>query len=390
MPLRLPAKSLPNEPYPPRVIIATWSAASAFIHACRRAKWPVWLITPYNDIDIREAAERLILVPPMTTCTGQHWRHVLAMIPKNTPVIYGSGMEHKPEWIGITPCLYGNAARTVRRIRKPKHFFTTLTKHGLRYPPTQTTPPPPSPLWLCKTTTSCGGDGITQHKTATAQPQSYYQKIINGHSISLTFLANGDRCVAIGFCSVTHAPTETKPMRLGTVSTITPERSLQKTLLASAQTLTRLYGLCGLNSIDSIIDAKGRVWHLEVNPRAGISLLLFDHPPLPPLLKWHWQTFYDKTLPDLPLSASRPTMPRPTMPRPTMQRSVHIIYARHDMVAQALPTSYRDRPPINSIIKKDDPICTFYEEKNIALSQPNMLGKKNTNGHQTYGTSPTK
>ena len=281
-------------------------------------------------------------------------------------------METRPDLLDATPTLYGNTPETVRKVRDPRHFFTQLQRHKIAYPESQCVPPSgprTSPnLWLRKTPASSGGQGIhyAHRTTAPHNPRCYYQKhIAQSRALSVTFLANGKQCVPLGFCQQTPDSSESMPMRLGTLQTTIPEHAIRERLAQIAQTLTGLYSLRGINSLDTVRDDDDTLWVLEVNPRPGIALALLDHPPLPPLLACHVRTFVS---PDAPL----PSMPSPM---PSIVRAVRVIYAPKAMTTKPLPEWACDRTPPNTRLPKGAPLCTLYatsdkaEKNRIFLEQ---------------------
>jgi len=261
-------------------------------------------------------------------------------------------METRLDLLTATPLLYGNTPHTVRHIRDPRHFFTQLHRHKIAYPASQRTPPPPSQahLWLRKTPSSSGGHGIQPASVdpSRVSPRYYYQKhMTHSRALSMTFLANGKQCVPVGFCQQTADSTPTMPLRFGTLHTIHIEDTLRLRLQHIANTLTRLYGLRGINSLDTVQDSNN-LWVVEVNPRPGIALALLDESPMPPLLACHVATF---VAPDAPL----PKLP--AVPASSIVRAIRVIYAPKTLTTVPLPSWACDRTKPNTRLAQGAPLC---------------------------------
>jgi len=204
---------------------------------------------------------------------------------------YGSGFECQPQLLAALSeklPLIGNSPDVVAAVKHPATFFAALTRLGIRHPDVCHALPQQHPHdYLIKSGGGCGGTHIrtaSQLHPALAETD-YYQRKIDGHSISLLFLANPHGVEAIGFNEQWSSPAAHAPYRYGgAVSNPVLTPGVQEQLLHAAQKLAREFGLTGLNSIDAIVataDADiaaatdSPLYVLEINPRLSATVGLY-------------------------------------------------------------------------------------------------------------------
>jgi len=212
------------------------------------------------------------------------------------PLVYGAGFEDRPELLGRLArgrTLCGNSPQTLARIKDPGDFFTTLDDLDIRHPEISLIPPenPPddSGGWLVKPVGGSGGHHIrlvdeTVRENGSADESAlpaipiYYQRTLAGRAISLLFLGDGARIRTLGVSQQHPAPFPPDHLfRFGFAVTLCGgEALLEAELTHAAAALTEAYGLVGLNSLDAIMDEAGELHVLEVNPRPGATLDIFD------------------------------------------------------------------------------------------------------------------
>jgi predicted ATP-grasp superfamily ATP-dependent carboligase len=107
--------------------------------------------------------------------------------------------------------------------------------------------------------------------------------------------------------------------------------------------LTEALGVRGLASADFLDDGK-RLWLLEINPRPGATLDLFDDAN-DPLIARHLAACQDLPMPP---------------PAPRRPGAVAIAYAVADCIAPSMrwPAWAADRPAPGSALLEGAPICT--------------------------------
>lgn len=204
---------------------------------------------------------------------------------------YGSGFECQPQLLAALSeklPLIGNSPDVVAAVKHPATFFAALTRLGIRHPDVCHALPQQYPYdYLIKSGGGCGGTHIRTASQlhpvlATAD---YYQRKIDGHSISLLFLANPHGVEAIGFNEQWSSPAAHAPYRYGgAVSNPALVPGVRQQLIDAAQMLAREFGLTGLNSIDAIVataDADSAaatdspLYVLEINPRLSATVGLY-------------------------------------------------------------------------------------------------------------------
>lgn len=210
--------------------------------------------------------------------------------------VYGSGFESQPLLLAALSeklPLIGNSPDVVAAVKHPATFFAALKRLGIRHPDVRhALPEQYSHDYLIKSGGGCGGTHI---RTA-SQPHpvlaetDYYQRKIDGHSISLLFLANPHGVEAIGFNEQWLSPAAHAPYRYGgAVGNPVLAPGIRQQLIDAAQLLAREFSLIGLNSIDAIVataDADttagtdSPLYVLEINPRlsATVDLHTMDLP----------------------------------------------------------------------------------------------------------------
>jgi predicted ATP-grasp superfamily ATP-dependent carboligase len=176
---------------------------------------------------------------------------------------------------------------------------------------------------------------------------------VSGRAVSLLFVRDSRALTPIAWSEQWTAPADGAPYRYGGAAgplDFEPAPELLPKLAALAEHL----GVRGLASADFIDD--GRPWLLEINPRPGATLDVFDDDE-DPLLTRHIAAFAD--------GPARPAMPR----RP---RAAEIVYADRDIVVPVgdWPDGAADLPSAGAAIAAGAPICT------VCASASSVAGAK--------------
>lgn len=204
--------------------------------------------------------------------------------------VYGSGFEAQPEVlarIGTRLPLIGNAPDSVKAVKAPATFFSVLQQSGIEHPKIfSRLPDGRADSCLIKFVGGSGGGHIvTADISCRPSDQYYYQKKIDGRSLSLLFLANKHDVEVIGFNEQWLSPSAASPYRYGgAVSNVELSYIVQEQFIHAARKLTNVFGLVGLNSLDAleIVDdeseaASGfQVSVLEINPRLSATFDLYS------------------------------------------------------------------------------------------------------------------
>ena len=263
-------------------------------------------------------------------------------------VVYGAGFEDRPELLSQLASrwpLLGNDAPTVARLKDPAAFFGTLERIGVACPLTRTTPPKSMSGWLCKKRGGAGGSHVGRN--AFGAQDRYYQQRLNGRAISALFVGDGARAEVIGFSEQWTAPRRGAAFRYGgAVQPATLPQAQAEEMARSVDRVTHAFGIRGLASADFIVNAEG-AFLLEINPRPGATLDVFDRDDAP-LLGAHLDAVLHQKLPNF---------------APSEDASAGaIVYAPERLTippAMAWPDWAADRPKPGERIDKERPICTL-------------------------------
>ncbi|MGH8549623.1 MAG: ATP-grasp domain-containing protein [Methylococcales bacterium] len=264
-------------PQAPLVVIGL-SARMLAVSAARAGLCPV-AIDLFADRDTRAVA-RCIALPSLEQ------EPVLAVLKKIVAergrpwLVYGSGIDTRPdlvERISEIADLVGNAPPALRLLHHPGTFFELLDALAIPYPETCFTRPENPYAWVFKIPFTEGGRGVLPGAAHPDDVSGYYQKELEGPAMSVLFLANRREALILGFNTQwTAGPDAPSPYLFSGIMDIAELRPRQKTQLGGYATkLVKSASLVGLNSLDFLIE-HGECQVLELNPRPGASLILYD------------------------------------------------------------------------------------------------------------------
>ncbi|MCW2241317.1 ATP-grasp domain-containing protein [Azospirillum canadense] len=347
-----PARSPAEGPdVAPDVVVVALSAR-ALAAAARRAGRRPAAIDLFADHDTRQLAEPCIRLPSdalrldITALLDALARPEL----RGLPLVYGAGFEEAPALlarIAEDRPLFGNRADVVARVKDPFRFAETLDRLGIPHPPVARSLGGPPSNHLLKRIGGSGGGHIAPASAATAQPGWYFQRRVSGHAVSVLFLADGRRAVIVGLSRQWSSPTAESPYRYGGAAG--PWRCPKRIAQALADMMNRLttaFGLVGLNSADFLLNGQG--FHLlEINPRPGATMDVFDRDPMPPLFTLHLEACAGR-LPD-----RLPALPD--------CRAAEVVYADAPTSIGAdlrWPDWTADRPVTPAALAAGQPVCT--------------------------------
>ena len=331
-------------------IVIVSIAARGIVAAARRAGLSPIALDLFGDEDTRALAAEAItvrrigglafdaddLLAKLDACAG------------DLPIVLGAGFEQMPklvEQIADRFQLVGNSSETLRLLKEPVAFARMLTDLDIPHPRVFTGPAPAGLRTLEK---RIGGSGGWHVKPA-IKPHSegwYLQELVEGRSVSAMFLGDGRRARVLGFSEQWCSPTKGSPYRYGgAAGPIEIDSYIVMQIAKGLEGIVGASGLKGLASADIILTSGG--WSLiEINPRPGASLDVFDHAPMPPLLQMHLDACDGKLrdVGNVQLSG----------------RAAAILYAPAGLTMQLdpLPDWVADRPLPGAHIKHGDPICT--------------------------------
>lgn len=279
-------------------------------------------------------------------------------------LVYGSGFEDRPDVLARLAGgreLCGNAADVMARAKDPFALADILDELGVPRPEIRREPPPQadSAPWLIKRIGGSGGIHIRHASKAQAMDSArYFQRFVEGTPVSALTLGDGSDAVVLGLSEQWPAPGSlSQPFRYGGAAApaLLPD-ALARRLEEAALAVTRKLGLVGLNSVDFIVEAGLKEFHvIEVNPRPGATLDIFER--LLPV-----------SLFDLHLRACRKDLARDAASaaaRGPRAAASAILYAYEDTIITpdfAWPEWTADRPRAGENIAAGEPVCTVFAE----------------------------
>lgn len=343
----------------PDVFLVVALSGRALASSIRRAGRRCVVVDLFGDTDTRASADASIVVPGDFDI-GFEGAAVLAAAEKLAPVaaeprfglIYSSGLESCPELLGRLAegrRLYGNPPGTVTRLKDPAQFFAALDRLAIPYPDISYQAPSDPTSWLVKRVGGSGGSHVQQASAQDVAGQdTYFQRRVGGRSIGASFLADGCKAFLLGFSEQWSAP---KPGREsyrfgGIMQPALVDPTVARGVSAALDALVAEFALVGLNSADLIV-SEGRFYVLEINPRPGANLDIFDGADPAGLFGLH-------------LAACSGRLPERWTP-PPRATAMSVLYAdRPLLVPRQLkwPNWVVDRPAPGARIEVDAPICT--------------------------------
>lgn len=351
-PARSPADTVAEGP---DIVVAALSAR-ALAAAARRAGRRPAAIDLFADLDTGQLAESCLRLPSdALRLESGPLRDSLARIDlRGLPLVYGAGFEDDPALLAALAedrPLLGNRAEVVARVKDPFRFAAALNRLGISHPTVAPALDGSPDVHLRKRIGGSGGAHITAATDAQAKPGWYVQRRVAGHAVSVLFLADGDRAVIVGLSRQWTAPTAASPYRYGGAAGPwrCPER-WTPTLPAMINRLAAAFELVGLNSADFLVTGSA-VHLLEINPRPGATLDVFDRPPLPPLLGLHLDACAGR-LPD-------------RLPALSGCHAAAVLYADAPIrieTGRRWPAWTADRPVAPTVIGCGEPVCTVFGE----------------------------
>jgi methenyltetrahydromethanopterin cyclohydrolase len=328
----------------PLLIVA--QSARYLAEAAARSGYQVWAADCFADSDTLAVCERFIRIESLANPQRLLKQIIELSRGQSCLLIAGTGVElFYPllEQLPVHIQWRGNPVQTLRITQQSAQFFALLDKAKIPYPETLWSYPKQPADYVLKRDQTWGGTYI-QSATQPLAEQGYYQRRIDGESVSVLILADGKSCHLLSIHQQQNRPDSfqrdylQRPVMLS--------ESLLQQLKQTSQKLATLCELRGLNSIDFIVD-KQCCLVLEINPRpsASVEFLSGDYP----LLDWH-------------ISACKTHIDPPEPKAPAYSQRLVTLYAEHDcQVPKAMnwPTAAHDIPAAQTIIKRGQPICSL-------------------------------
>jgi predicted ATP-grasp superfamily ATP-dependent carboligase len=329
-------------------LIVAGISARALAVGARRAGFAVIAFDAFGDLDTREACrETLVLDDAIGGFANVDLIGAVVEQARDHAAIgfvYGAGFDDCPQrlkQVETTIPILGSSPKAMALAKDPRFFAQACADANLTHPEIAFETPDAPARWLIKRRGGSGGLHVRAGAGDRSQDvDEYWQRYIEGRSISLLFLRDSRALTPIAWSEQWTAPCAQTPFRYGGAAGPIEGPS---DLLGRLDALTNALGVRGLASADFLDDGE-RYWLLEVNPRPGATLDLFDE-DADPLLARHLAALADKSLP--PLRSRSPN-------------ASEIVYADATFVVSTRewPDWVADRPAPGTRIRGGAPICT--------------------------------
>lgn len=280
-----------------------------------------------------------------------------AASPQDCAIVVGSGFERHPELLERLArhgTLCANDPDIVAALKDPELSAELLRALGWEVPETRRAPPSDPRGWLQKEVGGAGGVHVRQAEGAPFSARTYYQRQLPGRPLSVTFLADGERALVLGYNAQSFRAAGNAPFCYAGAATCSVDRSVADTVQERLDRLVRVTGLRGLNGLDFLLEG-GHLAALEVNPRPVATFELYEADFPEGLVHWHIRSFAG------PVPSFSGRIPQ----RDTGARAYAIVYAEHPLQIPdnaAFPVWCRDLPIGGSSIGPGAPVVSVFAE----------------------------
>ncbi|MBV8567798.1 MAG: ATP-grasp domain-containing protein [Methylobacteriaceae bacterium] len=337
-------------------VLITALSGRALAASARRAGYLPLVVDFFGDDDTRAFASDLVRLDGGVERRFER-RALMAALDRlagSRPVagvVYGAGFEDRPAIIDAIARRWrviGNGAHTIARLKDPCAFAALCRDCGIAHPEISPEPPGQPRSWISRRRGGAGGGHIRAVDGSARDGGTYYQRKVAGRTISALFIADGRNSRVIGFSEQWVAPGAGQPYRYG--GAVRPAALDPASATSIAEAIERVVaraGLVGLNSADFII-SREHSWLLEINPRPGATLDLFEpqESEAGTLFAAHLAACDGELHPVCVDSAGR---------------AAAIVYAEHDIRRVPVidwPDWAADRQPAGSFVARGEPFCT--------------------------------
>lgn len=347
---------------PESILIAGFSGR-ALAQSARRAGFAPLVVDGFGDEDMRAASAASELLPDCVT-HGFTARPLTAALDRLTaaaaspPVglVLAAGFESVPGLVERLDDRYrilGCSADTIRRAKDPMALAGMLAERGIAHPETRLDTPDDTGGWLSKRIGGTGGTHILPAR-ADADRGRYFQREVAGVPVSALGILGVSDC-AFAFSRQWTAPGGRQPYRYGgATGSLELDPDLEARLIEIGLDVSRELSLVGLVSLDFLITPDAAPVLLEINPRPGATLDVFDD-RAGTLFKAHVAAARGSETLDGYFSAWSPPV----------ARAVAYFYAdRGELLVPdvAWPDWVLDRPPPGRRIRRHHPVATISAE----------------------------
>jgi predicted ATP-grasp superfamily ATP-dependent carboligase len=336
-------------------------SARLLAEAAARDGFEVVALDVFGDVDTRRASRQWHTIDAggSVHIDGAKFLAALREIARDGAAdawVPGSGFEGDADLIeqgaSLLPAL-GTPAADVRRVRDPRLFFAGLDAAGVAHPPVRFDVPQDVDGWLVKDAHASGGWHIRAARAddPALPAHLYLQREARGTPMSATFIAAGGDACLLGINRLLVRRVQAHPhVYCGVIGPLPVAGALTRRIAAMLRTLAATFGLCGLCSLDFLLDGD-EILVLEVNPRPPASLALYPRVADGGVFAAHVA------------ACGRGALPRAAAA--TEPRGAEIVFARHALTidadaAQRLAErpGCHDLPEAGAAFTPGDPVCS--------------------------------
>ncbi len=276
----------------PLVIVG--SSARAAAQSAVRAGFTPWCIDRRGDADLREMPGVSVRV-----CEPHDYpRGILKLLdeaPADAKVLLAGGMDGEHDLlkaIGFEHHFLTSPPDALRKVRWPTALATIPTTAGLKHCHTLTSISFLRRLWrlafgafgrtryLLKPRASYGGQGIAWWQPGMSiGADQYLQQFVRGVPISAVYHCDGWSSILLGATEQLIGETCFGASAFAYCGSIGPQQLSEKAREALSHlgvVLTQRFDLRGVFGVDLVMDFKGNLWPIEVNPRYTASVEIIE------------------------------------------------------------------------------------------------------------------
>lgn len=275
-------------------LIIVGSSARAAAQSAVRAGFSPWCIDRRGDVDLRETAGVSVRV-----CDKKDYpRGILKLLddaPADTKVVLAGGLDGEFDLlkaIGFEHHFLTSPPDAVRKVRWPTALATIPTTPGLKHCQTLTSISFLRRLWrlafgslgktkyLLKPRASYGGQNIAWWQPGMSiGSDQYLQQFVRGVPISAVYHCDGWSSILLGATEQLVGETCFGASTFAYCGSIGPSQLTEKAREALSHlgvVLTQRFDMRGVFGVDLIMDFKGDLWPIEVNPRYTVSVEVIE------------------------------------------------------------------------------------------------------------------
>ncbi len=272
------------------MILLVSVSARMLAELATREGYDVCAVDRFGDLDLQRLCPSVSLMRDLGGHGGMEEMVEVAEPIRADSVIYGAGLENRPDLVGRLAAgrtLLGCSPETLRRVRDPAVLGASLRAAGFAYPRTLSAEEAPERAdrarrWLRKPVRGGGGRGVREWRGGRPRGDVIVQERIAGLPCSAAAVADGRTAVLLGVSEqlIGRRALGARGWRWcgNVVPPRLPEReqdALAEAAAAICAHLAGAFGLRGVFGVDLVWDGE-RPWVVEVNPRPVASLETID------------------------------------------------------------------------------------------------------------------